>query len=139
MYNSAGVQQGSAVTGFGSPNAAAVDGSNNIYVADSNNYCIKKYSVNMASLLLQWGSNGYNNGQFYSINDVSVGAAGVFVAQGDYQMQQFDASGTYVSRVPAGQWGATSPQQIVGATFDSSGNLYIVDSTNCSVRRYKPQ
>ena len=136
-YTSGGALQGTT-PGFSGPRAVAWDGSS-IYVADAGNYCIKKYSVNMGSLLLQWGSNGYNNGQFYSINDVCAGAAGVLVPQGDWQMQQFDSSGTYVSRVPAGQWGSTAPQQIVGCTFDSSGNLYMVDSANCSVRRYKPQ
>jgi sugar lactone lactonase YvrE len=137
-YNSGGTLQGTT-SGFNGPRAIAADGANNIYVADSGNYCIKKYLVNMGGSPLTWGSNGYNNGQFYSINDVSAGTAGVFVSQSDWQMQQFDTSGTYLSRVPSGQWSAYGPQQVVGSTLDSSGNLYIVDSTDCSVRRYKPQ
>jgi len=122
------------------PCAAAVDSSDNVYVADPSNYRIQKFT-NTGSLMLQWGSQGSGNGKFNkNVTDVAVDpTGGVFVAQWDFFMQKFDSSGAYLLTLPSSNWDAFGPRWIVGAAVDASGNVYLVDSSDMSVRRYKPQ
>ena len=80
--------------------AVAPDGT--IYVADTNNHRIQRFSAT-GTFLSQWGAQGSGDGQFYHPHGVAVAPDGtVYVADtGNARIQRFSATGTYL-----GQWGA---------------------------------
>src|ERR1044071_7021490 len=69
---------GSAGSGngmFNRPNGLAVDASGNVYVADSNNYRVQKFSAE-GDYLGQWGSSGAGDGNLNYPLSVAVDAMG---------------------------------------------------------------
>src|SRR5439155_23590105 len=84
---------GSAGTGngqFNAPDGVATDGSGNVYVVDTFNNRIQKFS-STGTFLTTWGSSGTGNGQFNAPYGVTVdGSGNVYVADTDNnRMQKF--------------------------------------------------
>ena len=80
----------------------AVDTTGNVYVADTDNHRVQKFT-STGSYLTQWGTYGTGNGQFNRPFYVSVDATGdVYVADtGNHRVQKFTSTGTYLT-----QWGS---------------------------------
>jgi tripartite motif-containing protein 71 len=92
---------------FKSPSGVAVAPDGTVYVADSGNYRIQRFSATGA-FLGTWGSSGSADGRFSNPSDVAVAPDGtVYVADsyvadsGNYRIQRFNASGTFL-----GAWGS---------------------------------
>ena len=68
----------------------AIDGSGNVYVADSSNNRIQKFAADGA-FLAAWGSYGTGNGQFAGPTGVATDSSGhVYVAdQNNDRIQKF--------------------------------------------------
>jgi sugar lactone lactonase YvrE len=105
-----------------------VDAAGNVYVADTGNHRIQKFSGD-GTYLTQWGSHGSGDGQFQYPKGVAIHAGNVYVTDtGNHRIQEFTDTGVYMS-----QWGTSgsangqfqSPQ---GVAVDDSGNVYVVDS-----------
>ena len=92
----------SAVPGGFDPGFVALDGSNNVYVADYYNNRVVKFAAN-GTYLTQWGSSGSGNGQFSFPSGIAVDSSNnVYVA--DYsnnRVEKFDSNGNYLT-----QWGS---------------------------------
>jgi DNA-binding beta-propeller fold protein YncE len=122
---------------FDKPGGVAVDGSGNVYVADTNNNRVKKYAAN-GSPLAEWGGFGSGDGQFNAPGGVAVDSSGnVFVADtGNHRIQKLDSAGSYVTK-----WGTSgtadgefaSPAAIA---VDSSGNVYVADTGNNRIQKF---
>jgi len=67
-----GIEQGQ----FTNPHSLAVDNIGNIYVGDTGNKRIQKFSPN-GTFILSWGSVGSNDGQFSGLHDLAVDPAGI--------------------------------------------------------------
>src|SRR5205814_1731629 len=67
--------QGSANGQFNNPYGVATDGSGNVYVADTYNYRIEKFT-STGTFLTTWGSQGSDNGQFDSPQGVAADGSG---------------------------------------------------------------
>lgn len=142
---------------FTQPNGIAVDGLNNLYVADTGNYLIRKIMSGAVATLAGSG------GEFYIPEGVAVdGQGNVYVADtGNDAIRKIAASNGTLSTV-AGQPGinglpgsAAVTNHLRGGTsgyldgpvsqalfnspsglaVDSLGNIYVADTGNCVIRK----
>jgi sugar lactone lactonase YvrE len=141
---------GSAAQFYG-PDGVAVDASNNIYVADGQNYTIRK--ITQAGAVTTFagtaGNFGSANGtgpsaSFGYISGIAAGPGGnIFASDTDNELIR-EITSTGVVTTLAGDNGmsgdvdatATAAQfnQPDGLAADSSGNLYVADSGNNVIR-----
>src|ERR1039457_2438658 len=90
-------QWGSAGSGNGQfiyPYGIAVDSSNNVYVADTDNDRIEKFDSN-GNYLTQWGSHSSGNGQFSGAGWIAVDSSNNVYVTDLYnnRVEKFDSSG----------------------------------------------
>ena len=84
---------GSADPGyFSSPRGIGVNSAGNLYVADTGNHRVQKFSPS-GQFLFSWGSQGSGVGQFILPTDVAVDENGyIYVTNGagsDFRIQKF--------------------------------------------------
>jgi len=122
------------------PEGMALDGADNLYVADSGNNRIDKFSS--AGRFLGWfGSAGSGPGQLRRPVGVAVdGAGNVYVSDsGNDRIQKFSPRGTWLKPwghrgVLEGQFG--SPQ---GIAVDNAGDVLVADWGNNRVQELSPE
>ena len=121
------------------PQGIAVDTAGAVYVADTGNHRIQKFT-SAGSLSLKWGAQGSGNGQFSSPAGIAVDSGGgVYVADtGNHRIQKFSSSGvftlTWGSR-GAGDGQFSSPG---GVAVDAAGNVYVADTGNHRIQKFSP-
>jgi sugar lactone lactonase YvrE len=113
---------------FISPEGIAVDSSGNVYVADTGNGRIQKFTSD-GLYLTQWGSLGTGDGQFTNPHGIAADSSGnVYVAEPEIaRIQRFTSGGTFLTK-----WGyianPSEPyywmQGPAGVAVDSSGYVY---------------
>lgn len=118
---------------FYRPQALAADSAGNIYVADTNNNRIQKFTYDAVSgaytYATQWGGTGTDPGQFSYPQGLAVDAAGnIFVADsGNNRIQKYDQSTTtwsiFSTSYLSGNW--SHPR---GVAIDAAGNVFVVDA-----------
>ncbi|WP_440950782.1 PKD domain-containing protein [Methanosphaerula subterraneus] len=88
--------------------------------------------------ITQWGSSGWEDGQFLRIGGISVDDAGNVYASDTYRgrMEQFTSDGTFITT-----WGSggTDDGWFVnpyGVAVDSAGNIYVADSGNSRIQKF---
>jgi tripartite motif-containing protein 71 len=119
---------------FNQPHGMALDSSGNLYVADTGNDRIQKFSPDGA-YLAQWVCP---HGGFIHPDGVAVDSSGhVYVTDGN-SVQKFTSQGDYLA-----QWGSngSGPGQFQGASgiaVDSAGNVYVGDIHNLRVEKFTP-
>jgi kumamolisin len=141
----AGFQNGAAAQAlFSSPNGVAVDGSGNVYVADTGNNVIREISGGQVTTLAgQAGVAGYENGASgqalfnYPVSVAVDGTGNVYVADFNNDVVRKIAGGQVTTL--AGQAGIAGyldgPElkalfnEPNGVTVDWSGNVYVTDGT----------
>jgi sugar lactone lactonase YvrE len=147
---------------FNAPQGLAVDLTGNLYVADTWNHAIRKVTNPGGVVTTVAGVAGYsgctdadspgdgtNTARFYCPGGVAVDASGnLYVADtGNHVIRKVSAAGGAVSTLAglAGVWGSADgtnssarfcqPQDL---TVDGSGNLYVLDSGNHTIRLVTP-
>ena len=116
-----------------------MDGSGNVYVADTYNHRIQKFTAD-GTYLTQWGSGGSGDGQFQWPRGIAVDGSGhVYVADTyNNRVQKFTSEGTFLTK-----WGSygTGDGQFChheGIAVDGSGNVYVADMYNHRIQRFAP-
>ncbi len=140
------------------PKGVAVDASENIYIADTNNHRIRKvdaaspYNINTIAGTGSKGDSGdggpATEAQIYNPNDVYVDSSGnIYIADtGNHRIRKVDAASPYNintiagtgNRGFSGDGGPATEAQIDtpnGVYVDSSGNIYIADTGNHRIRK----
>ena len=79
---------------FNTPFGVAVDGSGNVYVADTYNDRVQKFNSS-GQFLTKWGSRGSGKGQFMKPSGIAIDRTGnIYVADSDNnRIQKFNSSG----------------------------------------------
>ena len=157
LAGSAGLTGGSDGSGsgarFDNPQGVAVDGSGNVYVADSNNYAIREITPGGVVTTLAGGHFGSSDGtgsaaMFLYPEGVAVdGSGNVYVADSNNQTIRKITSGGVVTTL-AGMAGVSGSSDGTGSAarfyypggiaVDGSGNVYVADTYNCTIRLITP-
>jgi sugar lactone lactonase YvrE len=149
-----GSANGSASTAsFNGPIGVAVDGSGNIYVADTGNNLIRKISGSTVSTLAGSGSLGHADGtgsgaSFANPAGIAVDASGnVYVAdEGSDEIREITPGGVVSTiagkaQTPGFANGTGTNAQFnhpEGVAVDASGNVYVADTQNSLIREITP-
>ncbi len=139
---------------FAAPTDLAVDGSGNLYVADSFNYRIRRIDAEgVITTIAGTGVRGFSGdggpateAQFSTSDYLAAdGSGNLYVADsGNHRIRRIDAEGVITTIAGTGIRGfsgdgspATEAQFAYpsGLAFDDSGNFYVADSGNSRIRR----
>jgi glucose/arabinose dehydrogenase len=127
---------------FNAPEGIAVDRRGNVYVVDTGNNRIQKFSAN-GTFLGKFGSFGTNDTSFDAPEGIALDQQGnVYVVDtGNNRIQKFSANGTFLGKF--GSFGSDENQfkYPSAAAVDSQGNIFIADTSNnrVSVIRTLPE
>ena len=137
-----------AIAQFNYPQGVAVDSSGTVYVADTSNNRIRTITGGVVATLAGNGSNGYLDGagtvaQFSHPEGIAVDSSfNVYVADfGNHRVRKITAAGIVSTLAGSGTAGFADGSGLAaqfnypqGITIDTSGNVYIADSTNNRIR-----
>jgi tripartite motif-containing protein 71 len=131
--------QGSGPGEFDHPEAVAVDGAGDMYVADTANNRVVKLSPS-GEVLTQWGSRGTGDGRFHSPTGIALDAAGnVYVVDSENnRVEVFDSSGRYLEKWGERGIGPGEFSQPTAVAVDCDGDVYVADTNNNRVERFDP-
>ncbi|HBG73908.1 MAG: hypothetical protein A2X25_03285 [Chloroflexi bacterium GWB2_49_20] len=138
----ADVAQGDAPgSTFNEPWGIAVAPNGNVYVVDTWNYRIQKFSAD-GEFLSMWGTNGFGESPFafYGPRGVAVDADGkVFVVDtGNKRIVVFDANDNYITQFGVPGMGSGQLDEPVGIALDDHGLVYITDTWNQRIQVFSP-
>ncbi|HVM73081.1 MAG TPA: glycosyltransferase family 39 protein [Anaerolineales bacterium] len=137
----ADISKGAAPGGtFNEPWGVAVGPDGSVYVADTWNYRIQKFTSD-GKFIKMWGTGpAEGKDQFYGPRGLAVDSLGhVFVADtGNKRIVIFDANGNYLSEfgTPGAQLGQLD--EPVDIAFDADGNAYVTDTWNMRIQVFTP-
>jgi sugar lactone lactonase YvrE len=114
---------------FQFPEGIAVDASDNVYVADTDNHRIQKFDSN-GTFITKWGYYGDRDGEFSWPNRIAVDASGNVYVTDYHRVQKFDSNGTFITKWGhfGHQFGEFEGPQ--GVAVDALGYVYVPDSRN---------
>ena len=116
---------------FYHPRGVAVDKSDNVYIGDSDNHCVKKFDSE-GRFITQWGSPGPGDGQFRTISNVRVGSSGiVYVVDREWlsdegRIQKFTPYGQFIGVFERRTPDANTIKYPLDLATDDKGNILVL-------------
>ncbi|MEQ8190263.1 MAG: NHL repeat-containing protein, partial [Candidatus Eremiobacterota bacterium] len=122
---------------FYGPRDVLVDGNGDIYVTDTGNCFIKKYS-HKGELLKQFGSKGSEDGQFQEPVGLALDNEGnILVADTwNQRVQRFKPDGTFIDKFDVAGWYGNNIREPY-ITVDSGDKVYLTDSSQEKILIYE--
>ena len=133
------------------PNDVAVDGAGNVFIADRDNFRIRKVDpAGTISTVAGTGVQGYSgdggpavDARLWSPSSVAVDGAGnlFFADSGNDRIRKVDSAGTITTVAGTGEFGDGGPAvnarlyRPSGVALDGTGNVFIADSFNDRIRK----
>jgi len=121
---------------FFKPQSLATDDEQNIYVTDSGNAKVQKFTSD-GKFLLSWGTNGEEDGQFLFPTGIATFENFVYVVdEKQFTVQKFDSDGNFILKW--GEFGYKPGQfnMAKGITVDSNGTVYVTDTVNHRIQQF---
>jgi sugar lactone lactonase YvrE len=136
-----GTDASQAATGtFNEPWGVAVGPDGSVYVADTWNFRIQKFSAD-GTFLKSWGSSSASDQNFnlYGPRAVAVDSKGrVFVADtGNKRIVIYDSEGNYLDKIGSGGYDSGQFDEPVGVAIGPDGRLYVADTWNRRVQVFQ--
>lgn len=133
---------GSAGSGngqFSTPTGIALDAAGNVWVADSGNKRVQKFTTSDGvtyTYAYKFGSSGSGNGEFNAISGIAFSPGGdlYVVDRGNYRVQKFTTADGGATYTYATKWGSSGSGDgqfslgVSGIAVDSTGAVYVVDA-----------
>lgn len=138
----ADISKGAAPGGtFYEPWGIAVGPDGAVYVADTWNHRIQKFSPE-GEFIKMWGYFGQAERPegFWGPRDVAIDSEGRVVVSdtGNKRIVVFDADGNFISQFGSEGFGAGQFSEPVGLALDRDGNLYVADTWNQRIQSFRP-
>ena len=125
---------------FNEPWGIAVGPDGSVYVADTWNFRIQKFTAD-GTFLKTWGSSSSPdaNYQLYGPRALAVDSRGrVFVADtGNKRIVIYDSEGKYISQIGKGGFESGQFDEPVGLAISPDGRLYVADTWNRRVQVFE--
>lgn len=113
------------------PAGIAADSSGNIFVADSGNYRVQRFTA-QGAYTRRWGSSGSGDYQFRTPLGIAVDSTGnVFVADtGNCRIVKYNGDGDYLDQFGSRGTGELEFLSPRGVAVDRFGDIYVADADN---------
>jgi DNA-binding beta-propeller fold protein YncE len=120
------------------PTGIAVDSSGNVYIIDSWNDRIQKFTAD-GKFITKWGSDGYGDGEFKWPIAIAIDPSdNVYIS--DYatsRIQKFTADGKFITKWGSDGYGDGEFLVPIAIAIDPSGNnVYVVDQNNYRIQKF---
>jgi DNA-binding beta-propeller fold protein YncE len=126
--------RGSGKGQFDDPRGIAIDGAGNIFVADTSNARIQKFSPN-GTFVTSMGTKGRGPGQLEAPTGIAIARTGkLYVADaGNHRVQKLAPDGTLIAEWKGAEPGFYGPRRIAIGPDDS---IYVVDQGHARIVRF---
>ena len=122
--------------GWKQPQQIAVDDEGNIYVADTGNSRIQKFT-DKGEFLSIWETKGFENGKLLSPVGIVIYENNVYVVDDKQNtVQKFDSDGNFILKWGGSGNGNSEFNEPQGITIDSNGIVYVADSKNHRIQQF---
>jgi len=115
----------------------AVDASGNLYVADTFNDRIQKFSPD-GQFIAKWGVSGSDDGEFDRPQGIAIdGSGNIYISDsGNSRIQKFAPEGQFIEKWGSGGSGDGEFNRPKGIAIDGNGNVCVADSLNHRIQKF---